>query len=425
MSRIIDVRAREVFDSRADITLEVEVRLDSDKRGRAMIPSGSSMGKHEAVEVRDHDKARFNGKGVLRAIEIVEQTIKPHLYGISPFDQMAIDRMLIELDGTQNKSKLGANAILGVSLAVARAAAAQRDCSLCDYLSQGREPAIPQPIFSMLSGGMHGDGNCDFQDYQIIALKATDLEAALQVAKNVHCTLKTMLIERGMCTGVSGTGGFLPTLASNEEGLALLVEAIKRAGYVPGVDVGLSMDIAAEMFFHEGCYQLAAEQRDLTTVEMIDYLVSLCDRYPITLIEDPLGEDDFEGWVALTQRIGERIELVGDDLFTTNQQRFDLGLDLNMANAILVKPNQIGTLSETIQIVDSANQAGYGIVISRRSGETEDTSIADLAVALGCPKVKFGSLARTESMAKYNQLLRLKDAIAMRQLCEEDKVQVA
>ncbi|HGZ7372209.1 TPA: phosphopyruvate hydratase [Vibrio parahaemolyticus] len=425
MSRIIDVRAREVFDSRADITLEVEVRLDSDKRGRAMIPSGSSMGKHEAVEVRDHDKARFNGKGVLRAIEIVEQTIKPHLYGMSPFDQMAIDRMLIELDGTQNKSKLGANAILGVSLAVARAAAAQRDCSLCDYLSQGREPAIPQPIFSMLSGGMHGDGNCDFQDYQIIALKATDLEAALQVAKNVHCTLKTMLIERGICTGVSGTGGFLPTLASNEEGLALLVEAIKRAGYVPGVDVGLSMDIAAEMFFHEGCYQLAAEQRDLTTVEMIDYLVSLCDRYPITLIEDPLGEDDFEGWVALTQRIGERIELVGDDLFTTNQQRFDLGLDLNMANAILVKPNQIGTLSETIQIVDSANQAGYGIVISRRSGETEDSSIADLAVALGCPKVKFGSLARTESMAKYNQLLRLKDAIAMRQLCEEDEVKVA
>ncbi|QJY38016.1 phosphopyruvate hydratase (plasmid) [Vibrio europaeus] len=425
MSRIVDVRAREVFDSRADITLEVEVRLDSDKRGRAMIPSGSSMGKHEAVEVRDHDKARFNGKGVLRAIEIVEHTIKPHLYGMSPFDQMAIDRMLIELDGTLNKSKLGANAILGVSLAVARAAAAQRDCSLCDYLSQGREPAIPQPIFSMLSGGMHGDGNCDFQDYQIIALKATDLEAALQVAKNVHCTLKTMLIERGMCTGVSGTGGFLPTLASNEEGLAVLVEAIKRAGYVPGVDVGLSMDIAAEMFFHEGCYQLAAEQRDLTTVEMIDYLVTLCDRYPITLIEDPLGEDDFDGWVALTQRIGERIELVGDDLFTTNQQRFDLGLNLNMANAILVKPNQIGTLSETIQIVDSANQAGYGIVISRRSGETEDTSIADLAVALGCPKVKFGSLARTESMAKYNQLLRLKDAIAMRQLCEEDEVKVA
>lgn len=425
MSRIADIRAREMFDSRADITLEVEVILESGKRGRAMIPAGSSMGKHEAIEVRDHDITRFNGKGVLSAIDIVHHTIRPQICGMSPFNQQAIDRMLIQMDGTLNKNKLGANSILGVSLAVARAAAAQYDLSLCDYFSQGRQLTIPQPIFSMLSGGMHGDGNCDFQDFQIIALNATELESALQVAKNVHTTLKIMLIERGMCTGVSGTGGFLPTLTSNEEGLSLLLEAITRAGYVPGVDVGLSMDIAAEMFFKEGRYQLTAEQRALSTFEMIDYLVTLCERYPITLLEDPLGEDDFDGWVSLTAQLGDRIELVGDDLFTTNQQRFERGLAMKMANAILVKPNQIGTLSETIQIVESARQAGYGIVVSRRSGETEDTIIADLAVALGCPKVKFGSLARTESMAKYNQLLRLKDAITQRQVNSHDKTKVA
>ncbi|MFA0628315.1 phosphopyruvate hydratase [Vibrio sp. 10N.222.49.A3] len=412
MSKIIDVLAREVFDSRADITLEVEIVLDSGKSGRAMIPAGCSMGKYEAIEVRDNDKERFNGKGVLSAIKIVQNTIKPKLCGMSPFAQKEIDHMLITLDGTMNKSKLGANSILGVSLAVARAAAVQKDLSLCDYISQGKEKSIPQPIFSMLSGGMHGDGNCDFQDYQIIALKATDLESALQVGKNVYLALKSILINRGMCTGVSGTGGFLPALKSNEEGLSLLLEAINTAGYKPGVDVCLSMDIAAEMFFKNGKYQLTAEGRALGTDEFIQYIVKLCETYPITLIEDPLGEDDFDGWIELTKLLGDQIELVGDDLFTTNQKRFELGLSMNMANSILVKPNQIGTLSEILNIVESAKKADYGIVISRRSGETEDTSISDLAVALNCPKVKFGSFARTESMAKYNQLLRLKHAIA-------------
>lgn len=412
MPAIIDIRAREVFDSRADITLEVEVVLDSGKRGRSIIPTGCSKGKHEAIEVRDNDPLRFNGQGVLRAIDIVHTLIKPQLCGMSPYAQEDIDRMLISLDGTPNKSRLGANAILGVSLAVANAAAVHRNLSLCDYISCGREKSIPQPIFSMLSGGMHGDGNCDFQDYQIIALKAPHLEAALQVGKNVHMALKSLLRARGISTGVSGTGGYLPPLSSNEQGLSLLMEAIGKAGYEPGVDVGLSMDIAAEMFFNNNRYHLAAEGRVLTTAAFIDYLTSLCERYPIMLMEDPLGEDDFEGWIALTQRLGGKTELVGDDLFTTNLARFEQGIAMKMANSILVKPNQVGTLSETVRLVALAKEAGYGIVFSRRSGETEDTSIADLAVALNGTKVKFGSLSRTEAMAKYNQLLRLQDAIA-------------
>ncbi|WP_395488840.1 phosphopyruvate hydratase (plasmid) [Cedecea davisae] len=412
MPNIIDIRAREVFDSRADITLEVEVVLDSGKRGRCIIPTGCSKGKHEAIEVRDNDPRRFNGQGVLRAMEIVHGVIKPRLCGMSSYAQEEIDRMLIELDGTANKSRLGANAILGVSLAVASAAAMHSNLSLCDYVSHGREKFMPQPIFSMLSGGMHGDGNCDFQDYQVIALKAPDLAAALQVGKNVHMTLKSILTERGISTGVSGTGGFLPPLSSNEQGLALLLEAIGKAGYEAGVEVGLSMDIAAEMFFSDGRYHLAAEGRTLTTAAFIDHLVSLCERYPIVLMEDPLGEDDFEGWIELTQRLGDKIELVGDDLFTTNLARFEQGIAMKMANSILVKPNQVGTLSETVSLVASARAAGYGIVFSRRSGETEDTSIADLAIALNGTKVKFGSLARTEAMAKYNQLLRLQDALA-------------
>ncbi|MGP2868304.1 phosphopyruvate hydratase [Serratia nevei] len=415
MPTIIDICAREVFDSRADITLEVEVVLDSGQRGRSIIPTGCSKGKHEAIEVRDNDPLRFGGQGVLRAIDIVHTVIKPQLCGLSPFAQEEIDRMLIALDGTVNKSRLGANAILGVSLAVANAAAVQSNQSLCDYVSRGREKSMPQPIFSMLSGGMHGDGNCDFQDYQVIALKAPHLEAALQVGKNVHMALKSLLMARGISTGVSGTGGFLPPLSSNEQGLALLLEAIEKAGYEPGVEVGLSMDIAAEMFFKDGRYHLAAEGRTLTTAAFIDNLASLCGRYPIMLMEDPLGEDDFDGWVALTRRLGGEIELVGDDLFTTNLARFEQGVAMRMANSILVKPNQVGTLSETMNLVASAKAAGYGIVFSRRSGETEDTSIADLAVALNGTKVKFGSLARTEAMAKYNQLLRLQDAIASAQ----------
>ncbi|ECG6808056.1 TPA: phosphopyruvate hydratase [Salmonella enterica subsp. enterica serovar Muenchen] len=416
MATIMDIHAREVFDSRADITLEVEIALDNGKRGRSIIPTGCSKGKHEAVEIRDNDPRRFNGQGVLRAIDIVHTVIKPRLCGMSPYAQEEIDRMLIELDGTANKSRLGANTILGVSLAVANAAAMQSNLSLCDYISHGQKKFMPQPIFSMLSGGMHGDGNCDFQDYQVIALKAPHLEAALQIGKNIHIALKSLLMSRGISTGVSGTGGFLPPLSSNEQGLLLLLEAIRKAGYEPGLDVGLSMDIAAEMFFKDGLYHLATEGRTLTTVAFIDYLASICKRYPIILMEDPLGEDDFKGWTALTQLLGGKIELVGDDLFTTNLARFEQGIDMKMANSILVKPNQIGTLSETISLVASAKEAGYGIVFSRRSGETEDTSIADLAVALNGTKVKFGSLARTEAMAKYNQLLRLQDAIANTQI---------
>ncbi|MGI0119824.1 phosphopyruvate hydratase [Zooshikella sp. RANM57] len=411
MCYIANLVAREVFDSRADLTLEVEVILNTGKAGRAIVPSGCSKGKHEAVEVRDNDLSRFEGKGVLKAINVVTHIIKPHMVGLSPFDQRAIDEILLALDGTPNKQHLGANAVLGVSLAVAKAAANQLTMSLCDYIGQDCVKSMPLPIFSMLSGGMHGDGNADFQDFQIIPQGAADLEEALQIGKNVYRALKSILLQRGMCTGASGTGGLLPVLSSNEEGLRMLEQAIDLAGYCPGDDIGLSMDIAAEMFYANGVYHLKSEGRTVSTCEFTQYIEQLCDRYPIALIEDPLGEDDVEGWVALTQKLGDRIELVGDDLFTTNNARFQLGLSLKMANAILVKPNQIGTLTETLDMIRFAQASGYSVVMSRRSGETEDTCISDLAVATCCNKVKFGSLARLESMAKYNQLLRLKESL--------------
>lgn len=411
MFAIKDIVAREVLDSRADLTLEVDVLLENGVMGRAMIPTGCSVGKHEAVELRDHQSTRFNGKGQLKAIDMIRTEIRPALLGRSPLDQAGIDRLLIRLDGTDNKSRLGANSILGVSMAVAKAAASHLGLSLCAYLGGKTGHEIPLPILTMLCGGKHGGGNVDFQDFQVIPLRARSLHDALAIGKNIYNALKSLMKSQGMPIGVSGTGGFMPTLPSNESALQMLTDAIMLAGYRPGVDVGLSMDVAAEMFYEGKRYHLKSEGRTLTADEFIGLLEQMVDRYPIVLIEDPLGEDDFDGWTEITRRLGDRIELVGDDLFTSNIRRFGLGIDRRMANSILVKPNQIGTLTETLDIIAAARAAGYGVVISRRSGETEDTSIADIAVATNCGKVKFGSFARSEGLSKYNQLLRLEEAL--------------
>ncbi|SFN46793.1 phosphopyruvate hydratase [Xenorhabdus japonica] len=411
MAKIIDIISREVFDSRADITLEVEVILNTGNRGRVIIPTGSSIGKYEAIEVRDNDKNRFDGKGVKCAIDIINKIIKPKICGLSPFEQESIDNILIELDGTNNKSHLGANSILGVSLAVAQSAAIEKNVYLYEYLKKDDDLFIPQPIFSMLSGGRHGDGNCDFQDFQIIVSNKTNLKDSMQIGKNIYLKLRDILLKSNMCIGVSGTGSFMPSLKSNEDGLLLLMEAIYNAGYEVGKEVNLSMDIAAEMFFKNGKYHLATDGNILSTDDFVTYLKDICNKFPISLIEDPLAEDDFKGWIALSQAVGKRIELVGDDLFTTNIERFKDGLSKGIANSILIKPNQIGTVTETINLVSYAKQVGYKTILSRRSGETEDTSIADLAVALKTDKVKFGSFARTESLAKYNRLLRIEEKL--------------
>lgn len=411
MSEIKKVFAREMLDSRADITLEVDVVLADGTVGRAMIPTGSSVGKHEVVELRDNDPARFGGKGQLKAIQVVAEVIQPALVGKSALDQAEIDRLLIEMDGTPDKSRLGANSILGVSMAVAKAAANHLGISLCRYLGGAVGREIPLPILTMVCGGRHGGGNVDFQDFQVIPLRAESLFDALRIGQEIHAALKTILRDRGMPVGVSGTGGFMPALESNEAALQLLMTAITKAGYRPGVDVALSMDVAAEMFHEDGRYDLQSEGRVLDSAEFIDLLEGLAERYPIALIEDPLGEDDFEGWQEITRRLGHRVELVGDDLFTTHLDRLNQGISLGMANSILVKPNQIGTLTETLDIVATAKACGYGVVISRRSGETEDSAIADIAIATNCGKVKFGSFARTEGLSKYNQMLRLEEQL--------------
>lgn len=411
MLAIKEIVPRELFDSRADIALEVDVVLENGVVGRAMIPSGSSVGKHEAVELRDNDPSRFHGKGLLKVMDIIRDVIQPALIGKNALLQAEIDRMLVAMDGTPNKSKLGANSILGVSMAVAKAAANHLGISLCRYLggSVGRE--IPLPILTMLCGGRHGGGNVDFQDFQIVPLCADSLYDALRIGREIHVVLRNILKGQGMPIGVSGTGGFMPALRSNESALQMLVEAIEKAGYRPGRDVGLSMDVAAEMFYADGCYHLDSEGRTLTTGQFINLLEGLVDRYPIVLIEDALGEDDHQGWVEITKRLGQRVELVGDDLFATHIGRLNHGISLGMANSILVKPNQIGTLTETLDIIATAKACGYGVMISRRSGETEDNSIADLAIATNCGKVKFGSFARTEGLSKYNQLLRLEEQL--------------
>lgn len=412
MAKIQSVHAREVLDSRGTPTVEVEVTLDSGITGHAIIPSGASVGKHEAVELRDNDIKRYHGKGVLKAVNNVNEKIAPNLIGLDVLNQAKLDNLLNDLDGTENKSNLGANAILGVSLASAKAAAKASGLPLYRYIGGTGPNKLPLPIVSMIVGGEHAGWNLDFQDFFIIPIGASSFSESLLFASDVYYTLKKTVQGMGF-RGVSDTGGFCPTLSSNMEALDVLTDAIGNAGHQPGKDIAIGMDVASEMFFEKGRYNLRSENRSLDKAEMIDLLEEMATKYPVIAIEDGLSEDDFEGWQILTERLGSKIKLIGDDLFATNPVRLKKGIELGFANAILVKLNQIGTLSETLEVVNIAKNSGYDTIISKRSGETEDTTIADFAVAVGATWVKFGSLARSECLAKYNRLLRIEEELEL------------
>jgi enolase len=409
--------AREILDSRGNPTLEVDCRLAGGVLGRAAVPSGASTGEHEAVELRDGDPARYGGKGELQAVRHVVETIAPRLKGFDPLDQKRVDALLIELDGTPNKGRLGANATLGVSLAVARAAANAQGLPLYEHLGRliGGSAArtLPVPMMNVLNGGKHADNNVDLQEFMIVPLGAPTFREALRWGAEVFHRLAKVLKKQGLSTAVGDEGGFAPNLRSNEDALKVLVEAIAAAGYKPGEQVALALDPAASEFFDGSVYVLAGEGgRRLPAAGMVDYYAELCGRYPIVSIEDGLAQDDWAGWKALSQRIGDRVQLVGDDLFVTNVSRLERGIREGVANSILIKLNQIGTLTETLAAIDTAGKAGYTSVISHRSGETEDVTIADLAVATNAGQIKTGSLCRTDRVAKYNQLLRIEEELA-------------
>jgi len=413
MTTIGAFAAREILDSRGNPTLEVDCRLASGALGRAAVPSGASTGEHEAVELRDGDPARYGGKGVERAVRNVLETIAPRILGMDAFDQVAIDRALIDLDGTPNKGRLGANALLGVSLAVARAAAATLEVPLYRHLGGVHARTLPVPLMNVLNGGKHADNALDFQEFMIVPLGAPSFHEALRWGAEVFHTLARVLKKRGLSIAVGDEGGFAPRLQSNEEALTMLAEAIRQAGYEPGIQVALALDPAASEFWKQGAYVLAGEGgRTLKPAEMVEYYAGLCDRHAIVSIEDGLAEDDWDGWAALTRRLGPRVQLVGDDLFVTNVTRLARGIEAGVANSILIKVNQIGTLTETLSAIEMAHRAGYTAVISHRSGETEDTTIADLAVATNAGQIKTGSLSRTDRVAKYNQLLRIEQELA-------------
>lgn len=406
---IVDVYAREVLDSRGNPTVEVEVVLDDDSVGRAIVPSGASTGAYEAVELRDGDEEYFLGKGVLQAVENVNDVIAPEIIGLDARDQLEIDQILIELDGTPNKGNLGANAILGVSMAVAHAAANALDQPLYRYLGGFTARTLPVPMMNILNGGKHADNNVDIQEFMVMPIGAADWSDALRMGVEIFHNLKKVLKSKGLNTAVGDEGGFAPDLGSNEEALQVIIEAIKKAGYVPGTDVKLALDVAATELVKDGKYHLEGEGRVLTSEEMIDFYADFVDKYPIISIEDALGEDDWEGWKKLTDRLGKKIQLVGDDLFVTNTERLKKGIDMGVANSILIKVNQIGTLTETLDAIDMAKKAGYTAVISHRSGETEDVTIADLVVATNSGQIKTGAPSRTDRVAKYNQLLRIEE----------------
>jgi len=410
MTAIVDISAREILDSRGHPTVEVDVRLEDGSFGRASVPSGASTGTHEAVERRDGG-SRFEGKGVQCAVETVNREIFDALGGLDAEDQARIDRMMQALDGTENKSRLGANAILGVSLAVAKAAAAARDLPLYGYLGGPNARTLPVPMMNIINGGAHADNAIDFQEFMILPVGAASFREALRAGTEVFHTLKASLSEAGHNTNVGDEGGFAPALKSADEALAFIVKAIEKAGYGPGEDVALALDPASTEFFKSGKYVLEGEGRTLDGEAMAKLYADLCRRYPIVSIEDGMAEDDWDGWSALTKMLGKQILLVGDDLFVTNVRRLKRGIAYGVANAILVKPNQIGSLTETLETVATAQHAGYRAVMSHRSGETEDTTIADLAVATNCGLIKTGSLARSERLAKYNQLLRIEEEL--------------
>ncbi len=412
MTIIDEVYAREILDSRGNPTIEVEVVLETGAWGRAAVPSGASTGEHEAVELRDGDGARYKGKGVLQAVANVNEEIAEALVGEDALDQPSIDRILIELDGTPNKSKLGANAILGVSMAVARAASAALEIPLYRYLGGAAARILPVPMCNILNGGVHADNTVDIQEFMIVPVGASSFAESLRMASEVFHTLKSILKSRGLSTAVGDEGGFAPNLASNEEALQLIMSAIEKAGYEPGTDIVLALDPAASSFFEDGRYVLRGEGgRQLSSEEMVAFYKNLVGRYPIVSIEDGLAEDDWDGWDVLTRELGSRVQLVGDDIFVTNPRRISHGVERGIANAVLVKPNQIGTVTETFEAVEMARRAGYAVVVSHRSGETEDTFIADLVVALGTGQIKTGSLCRSERIAKYNQLLRIEEEL--------------
>jgi len=405
------IQAREVLDSRGNPTVEVEVFLDGGVFGRAIVPSGASTGAHEAIELRDGDKKRYLGKGVLKAVQNVNEILGPKLRGENALDQVLLDQTLCEMDGTPNKAKLGANALLGVSLATAKAAAAVLDVPLYRYLGGVGARTLPIPLMNVLNGGAHADNTVDFQEFMIVPIGAKSFGHALRIGAEVFHCLKSVLKDRGLATSVGDEGGFAPNLASNEAAFEVLLGAIEKAGYTPGKDVSFALDVAATEFYENGRYQLRGEGRTLSSAELVGLYEHLAKNYPILSIEDGMSEDDWDGWKALTNAIGRNVQLVGDDLFVTNTERLQRGIDESIANSILIKVNQIGTLTETLDAIDLATRARYTSVISHRSGETEDTTIADLAVATGAGFIKTGSLARSERIAKYNQLLRIEEEL--------------
>ncbi|MBN3524529.1 phosphopyruvate hydratase [Paenibacillus apiarius] len=409
MTMIMDVYAREVLDSRGNPTVEVEVKLESGGFGHAIVPSGASTGAHEAVELRDGDKGRFLGKGVETAVKNVNEIIAPEIIGMDALDQVLIDRTMIELDGTPNKGKLGANAILAVSMAVARAAAHALDMPLYTYLGGFNAKQLPVPMMNIINGGEHADNNVDVQEFMILPVGAPNFKEALRMGAEIFHNLKSVLQGKGLNTAVGDEGGFAPNLGSNEEAIQIIIEAIEKAGYKPGEEVFLGMDVASTEFYKDGKYTLAGEGKSFTSAEFVDLLASWVDKYPILTIEDGCSEDDWEGWKLLTDKLGGKVQLVGDDLFVTNTERLARGISEGIGNSILIKVNQIGTLTETFEAIEMAKRAGYTAVVSHRSGESEDSTIADIAVATNAGQIKTGAPSRTDRVAKYNQLLRIED----------------
>ncbi|SMC90894.1 phosphopyruvate hydratase [Novosphingobium sp. B1] len=413
MTAIIDIHAREILDSRGNPTVEVDVLLEDGSFGRAAVPSGASTGAHEAVELRDGDKARYLGKGVTKAVTAVNSDIAECILGMDAEDQRDIDLAMIELDGTENKARLGANAILGTSLAVAKAAADARGLPLYSYVGGVAAHVLPVPMMNIINGGEHADNPIDFQEFMVMPVGAPSLAEAVRWGAEIFHTLKKGLHEKGLATAVGDEGGFAPNLASTRDALDFIMASIEKAGFKPGTDIKLALDCAATEFFKNGKYEISGEGLSLSPDAMADYLAALCDAYPIISIEDGMSEDDFEGWAALTAKVGKRVQLVGDDLFVTNPKRLEMGIGKGLANSLLVKVNQIGSLTETLEAVSIAQRNGYTAVMSHRSGETEDATIADLAVATNCGQIKTGSLARSDRLAKYNQLIRIEEELGL------------
>ena len=415
MKKITDIKAREILDSRGNPTVEVDVVLEGGILGRAAVPSGASTGEHEAIELRDGDKARYKGKGTQKAVSNVNNIIKKELIGKDPFNQRELDDFLIKLDGTENKSKLGANAILGVSLAAAKAAASAKEQQLFEYIGGKDAHILPVPMMNIINGGAHADNNVDLQEFMIMPVGADSFATALRMGSEIFHTLKSILKNKGLSTAVGDEGGFAPNLKSNSEAIEIILEAIDGAGYKMQKDVAVALDPAASSFYKDGKFMLLAEdKKENSSEDMINFYSSWVDKYPIVSIEDALAEDDWDGWSILTEKLGKKIQIVGDDLFVTNTKRLKTGIDKKIANSILIKVNQIGTLSETLDAINMAKKAGYTAVISHRSGETEDTTISHLAVATGVGQIKTGSVCRSDRVAKYNELLRIEEFLGQK-----------